>query len=614
MTKRLLPGGFLAAAAIFAVSGCAQTTVTSPGGVVQATVSVDNAGQLAYRVQRGGAVVVEDSRLGVTVDGVKLGDGVTVGAPKMTAVNEEYPWRGVHAKAVNHCNVMALPVAHKASGTEYTLEVRAYDDGVAYRYVIPGQGSRTVSGEASSWTLPAGSRVWYHTNTKNYEGIHLSRLAETFKPATHIAPPMVAQLPGKGGYVAITESALYDYSGMTLLALGERVFQADFEDDKSWTLSGTITTPWRIAMLSGDLNGLVNSDIIHNCSPPPPAALAGAKWIRPGRALWSWWSEGTGNWPLHKAYADAAAKLGFEYILIDEGWEGWKDGSKDKWALVKEVVDHAKTRNVDVWVWKRWNQVADANVRDDFFKNVKAAGVVGVKVDFMDSESKERIDFYTACLRDAARHRLMINFHGANKPTGEARTWPNEMTREGVRGLEYNKWLSLPAKHNATLPLTRFLAGHGDYTPGTFDPKKMKGTSWAHQLATTIVFTSPVVHWADNPKNYLSNPAVDVIKTIPPVWDETLVLGASELGKIAAFARRTGTTWFIGVLNGGGELVVKIPLTFLGDGKYQAVLLADDAAQPDAFARSEKAVTSSETLTVQMRKGGGFVARFTKTR
>jgi len=592
-------------------TGCSQLTVTSPGGHLVAAISVDGSGQLTYSVQHGRVPVLEDSPLGITVDGVKLGEGVTLGAAKTTTVNETYASRGVHAAAVNHYRGAAIPVTHQASGLTYTLEVRAYDDGLAYRYVVPGSGERTVTGEASAWTLPTGCSVWHQSNTKNYEAIHRQQTAESVKKGTKIGPPMVAVLPGKKRYVATTEGALYDYSGMTLRSSGGRVFRATFEDDRSWKMTDTITTPWRIMLVSGDLNGLVNSDIVHNVNPPPSAELAGASWIRPGRAVWSWWSQGTGRWTLQKTYADMAAELGFEYILIDEGWEKWKDGSKDKWALVKEVVDHAKRRKVDVWVWKRWIQIQEAKVRDRFFARVKGVGVVGVKVDFMDSESKARIDFYTACLQDAARHQLMVNFHGANKPTGEPRTWPNEMTREGVQGLEYNKWARISSTHNVTIPFTRLLAGHGDYTPCTFDPKRMKGTSWAHQLACAIVFTSPVTHWADNPKNYLGNPALDVLKTIPPVWDKTRVLAVSEIGKVAAFARRSGKTWFVGILNGRGKRTVEIDLAFLAGGTYQAVTLADDAAKPDAFVRSEKRVNANDPLKVVMRSGGGYVARYT---
>ncbi len=609
--KRSMSVGSVLLLGLLGAAGCSQLTVRSPGGDLAATIHVDGNGQLTYSVQHDRVRVLEDSPLGITVDGIKLGAGVTLGAAKTTTVNETYASRGVHTMAVNHYTGAVIPVTHQASGLTYTLEVRAYDDGLAYRYVVPGRGERRITGEASAWTLPAGCSVWYQSNTKNYESIHRQRTAESFKKDTKIGPPMVAVLPDRKRYVAITEGALTNYSGMTLRSAGGRVFEAAFEDDRSWKLTDTITTPWRITLVSADLNGLVNADIVANVNPPPSAELAGASWIRPGRATWSWWSQGTGRWSLQKRYADMAAELGFEYILIDEGWEKWRDGSKDKWGLVKEVVDHAKRRNVDVWVWKRWLQIAEAKVRDRFFARVKGVGVVGVKVDFMDSESKARIDFYTACLRDAARHRLMVNFHGANKPTGESRTWPNEMTREGVQGLEYNKWTRISSTHNVTIPFTRFLAGHGDYTPCTFDPKRMRGTSWAHQLACAIVFTSPVTCWADNPKNYLGNPARDVLETIPPVWDETRVLAVSEIGNVAAFARRSGKTWFVGILNGRGKRMVEIDLAFLGPGTYQAVTLADDAGKPDAFVRSEKRVRSGDVLKIVMRTGGGYVARFT---
>ncbi len=597
-----------------ACGGCSAVTgkvvVTSPDGKVTAAVDVDGSGRLVYSVGFGSTVVIKPSPMGVTVDGKDLGDGVRIGEPKTDTIDETYPTRGWHTRARNHCNVATIPITHVAGGAQLSLVLRAYNDGVAYRYVVPGEGKRTVGGEASAWKLPDDATVWYHSNTKNYEAEHKHRTAESFKPGTIIAPPMMFKLPGNAGYAALTEGALYDYSGMTLRSAGESKFLGVFEDDESWELAGTIESPWRIVMISPDLNCLVNSDIITNVSPPPAPELADADWIRPGRALWSWWSEGTGDWTLQKRYADAAAKMGFEYILVDAGWRKWKSGNQDAWALLKEVVDYARAKGVDVWVWKRWNGVAHPKARNDFFAKAKSLGVVGVKVDFMDSESKERLDFYEACLRDAAKHKLMINFHGANKPTGEARTWPNEMTREGIKGLEYNKWAVVSAEHNATLPLTRFLAGHGDYTPCTFDPKRLKRTTWTHQIATTIVFTSPVMHWADNPKRYLANPALDLIKTIPPVWDETRVLAISGVGEIAAFARRTDKTWFLGILNGGGKRTVKVPLGFLGDGEYAASLVRDVARKWAGLSREAKTVRKGDTLSAAMNEGGGFVGCF----
>jgi alpha-glucosidase len=253
----------------------------------------------------------------------------------------------------------------------------------------------------------------------------------------------------------------------------------------------------------------------------------------------------------------------------------------------------------------------DPESRRDFFRRCKAAGAVGIKIDHMDSESKQMIDFYPDVLKDTADAQLMVDFHGANKPTGESRTYPHEVTREGVRGLEYNKWSALPPAHYASLPFTRFLAGHGDFTPCTFNVEMLKGTTFALQLASAICYTSPVMFYADKPELYLASPAVDVFQAIPSVWDETRVLLGSAIGELAVMARRRGDTWFVGIINGGAGRTYDLNLSFLGDGSYAAVQLADDANRPDALVRTEATVQASSSLGVRLNAGGGFVGMFT---
>jgi alpha-glucosidase len=204
----------------------------------------------------------------------------------------------------------------------------------------------------------------------------------------------------------------------------------------------------------------------------------------------------------------------------------------------------------------------------------------------------------------------MVNYHGSNKPTGEPRTWPNELVREAVRGMEASK-LTARARHDTTLPFTRFLAGHADYTPVHFGARR-GDSSWAHQVATAAVFTAPLLTYGANPRNILANPCCEMIKSIPATWDETVVLPVSEIGEIAAFARRSGDTWFLAIANGPTGRTVKVPLSFLGSGKYQAMLVRD--SQDDAAAVTTETATLSRTdrFSIELRSGGGFVGRFSK--
>ena len=346
---------------------------------------------------------------------------------------------------------------------------------------------------------------------------------------------------------------------------------------------------------------------------------------------------------------NAAAELGFEYVLWDEHWDTWPAADLDF------LLNWAKSRGVGVWLWKRWTTLETPAQREAFFgwidgKN-RALGekiIVGVKIDFMDSESQARMAWYEATLRDAADHELMINFHGANKPTGQARTYPHEMTREGIRGLEHNILGNhLAPAHNAALPFTRLLGGHADYTPAAFLDNKLGNTTYAQQLAMAFVLTSPLTHWADHPDRYLNSPAREVIEASPTVWDETMVLEGSEVGRLAAMSRRAGSRWFVAVVNGDAANSTTLPvsLSFLNDrprswgatanggprglkpaapccrtiadsesrpGGYRAVLLGDLPSSPYGFNRSTAAVRATDTLNIWLRPGGGFVGMFTR--
>ncbi|HEY0945649.1 MAG TPA: glycoside hydrolase family 97 catalytic domain-containing protein, partial [Opitutaceae bacterium] len=537
----------------------------SPGGNVVATFSVSGDQRLVYTLTRAGAPVVETSPLGMTIDGVDLGAGVELGAAARSSRDMSYPWRGGKARAIDRANELALEIAHGASGLRWTLEARAYDDAFAFRYVVPGEGSRRVEGEATAWTLPAGTAAWYCPNTVHYEGeyeraaleeiplIGPIRVAGEFQDVPrHLGFPVTLELPD-GTLAALAEADVMGYSGMTLRPTRTTTLRAAFEDDaQGWTMQGTILSPWRIVMTGPDLNALVNCDAIHNVCPPPDPALFpagfGTEWIKPGRALWQWWAydnPGT-HWSTQKAFVDQAARLGCEYYLVDEGWEHtrqeWFAPGETAWARMNELCDYAKSKGVAIWAWRAWQHneqrqfpglETDAK-REDFFRRCAEVGIVGVKIDFMNSESHELLAFYEDCLRKAAQHRIMVDFHGANKPAGETRTWPHEMTREGVKGLEHNKWSTLSPRHYAVLPFTRYLAGHGDFTPLTLQPAFLKGTTATQQMATSVLYTSPFLCWADKPELYLDEPAVaDFMRHVPTTWDETLVLPVSRLGEIA---------------------------------------------------------------------------------
>ncbi|OGC02308.1 glycoside hydrolase, partial [candidate division KSB1 bacterium RBG_16_48_16] len=539
-----------------------EIAISSPDSSVQFQLSRLENARLAFAATFLNAPVVEKSPIGITVENVDMGQDVEIGNAELYEINETYPWRGVHAQATNHCNGAKIAVTHKKSKTDYSLDVRVFDDGIAFRLIVPGEGSRVVQGEATEFVLPVGSVVWHHDFHMHYEGKHTKSDVARIKAGEWAAPPLTFKLPNAAGYASITEAALVNYSGMGLQADGDRGFRVRLGHEQPVSypyelryddaerlkapaaIDGTIRTPWRVVMVGVDFNVLVNSDIVHNLNPPPdikyfPDGFV-TDWLKPGRAVWAYLTDEARTPEGMKEMSRLAGELGFEYHVVEGHWARWPVEQQ------KELVEYSNEHGVKLLFWKHSRDLRDPEKRHEFFQHCRDLGVAGAKIDFFDHEAKDIIDLYQACLREAAEYRLVLDFHGANKPTGESRTWPNEMTREAIKGMESRgPW----AEHNATLPFTRMLAGHADYTPMHFGPRRCE-TSEAHQIAAAIIFQSSILIYAEHPQNILNHKAVELIKEIPSVWDETVVLPASEIGEVAAFARRRGDKWFLAVLNG----------------------------------------------------------------
>ncbi len=601
--------------------------VRSPNGRLQMDVALRSQGRLAYRVTLNGHAAIETSRLGIVIDGVNLGDGVSIGVVERTQHDERYRTRGVHSEAVDRYHAVRIGLRHQATSTAYVLEVRAFDSGIAFRYIVPpGAGSIAprIPDEATLFNLPPDSTVWYHDLDGHYEGVHRMMDVADVPEGDWAAPPLTARLPENHGYISITEAALVNYAGMVLQADRRGGFAARLAHaapasypyrlrypalevrrlEQPAALAGTIATPWRVVLAATDLNALVNSDVISNLAPPPDPSLfpqgQNTSWIRPGRAVWRYLDGGDNTFEGIKAFSDLAGKLGFEYNVVEGIWRRWTDDQ------LRELVSYSSQRHVGVFLWVHSRDLQDGKARRALFERLHGLDVVGVKIDFLDHEAKDVIDLYQAILHDAAVSHLLVDFHGANKPTGESRTWPNELTREGIYGLEH-RGMAQWAAHNTTLPFTRFLAGPADYTPVIFGDRRRE-TSWPHQIATAIVFTSPLMVYGANPRSLLDNPAVDVIKSLPSVWDETIVLPGSGIGEVAAFARRSGETWFVGLLNGPEARTLRLSLSFLGARPYRAVLVRDDGENAASERIEHTTVAKGQELTISLRAGGGFVA------
>ncbi len=602
---------YLPLVALAALPAVEPLLVTSPDGRLRAEV-VEEDGFLRYRVFADGAEILKSSDVGLQTDHVRLGKGAVPGTATITEISGNARVLGGKARAHYRARQATIPMT---TGAEtWTLEVQVANEGVAVRTLLPARPGRQIQADHTSWRLPGDVPVWgSYRDNPCYENLQFRGTLATLTVGKTLDLPLTAQVGNH--WVTLTEAALRDYADFGIAAADNSTLAGRLvADTKGWTTQEAVVQPWRVAIIAQDLTGLVNSTLVQDLNPPPRPDLVEAPWIRPGRSTWQWMSSGAPVFADQSQWIAWTKALGFEYYLVDDGWHLWKDGDRDAWACMKSVCDEAKANGVAVWLWVHSDAVKDSTARKAYFDQCVAVGAVGVKIDFMPPTDRWWSTWYEDTARDAADRRLMVNFHGTTKPTGMERTWPNEMSREGVRGHEWQMsrhQTVLDTAHSTILPFTRYLAGHGDFTPTAFDPKELQGNSWGHELAQAVVFTSPYLCFGGHPKDYLANPGVDVLKMIPAAWDETRILPGTEPGKRVLSARRTGSTWFVGVLGGPEASQVTVDLTFLGQGRYNATILGDDSSNPAAWDRREVQVTPTDQVSLQVRAKGGAVIRLT---
>lgn len=384
-------------------------------------------------------------------------------------------------------------------------------------------------------------------------------------------------------------------------------------------------SPWRVIQVGRCPADLLNSDIILNLN--EPCKMADTSWIKAGVASWNWLSSGSQmDMELLKSYIDLAGEMNWEYTLIDDGWYGsWQDDvtTPIEGLDIPALVDYAAKRNVKLWLWTHW-QAFDRHLEEALALYQKW-GIAGVKTDFMSRDDQEMVNWYYKVLETAARYKIMIDFHGSYKPTGQMRTWPNMMTCEAVFGNEQNLWSNLnDPVHKTTLAFTRQLAGPMDYTPGSFlnatadswrtqRPIRTLGTR-CQEMALFVVYDSPFMCTADLPANYYGQDGVEFLNDIPASWDDTIVLDGG-IGEFVVTARRKGNQWYLGGITNWDARTVAVPLGFLGEGRYQATVYEDgpEAAQNARHVKIRRlTVHANETLTVTMAPGGGFAAILSK--
>jgi alpha-glucosidase len=615
--------------------------VRSPDGKIEITVAAK--GTPTYAVSVDGQTIVRPSKLGLLLrDGVNLGRDVEVLKAEPRSINStwENPF-GKRRQVRDECNELRLVLSEKSNPPKvFEIIFRAYNDGVGFRYVLPAQdGMETFIVEreqtefafAGNYTCYAGQQERGFQGPQEWE-FKPGHLAD-IKPESIVGLPLLVQTPTT--WVALTEADLRDWAGMWLGGATDAntlIAKLAPRKDGQGLVKATAPhdSPWRVLMIGRQPGRLVESDLICNLS--APCKLRDTSWIRPGMMAWDhWWSGDVQmNTATVKEYIQLASDMGWPYQLIDWQWYGPYNKPDADITKVNPAVDmdevrrFAKEKGVRLWLWLYWTDADRNDAYKQAFELYQQWGIAGVKIDFMDSDHQEMVNWYEKLTRTAADHRLMINFHGAFKTSGFNRTFQNQVTREGILGNEYNRWSArVTPEHKLTLPFTRFLAGPADFTPGGFlnrspaqfraDAKaaQVQGTR-AAELALFVVYDSPVCCVCDHPSHYRDQPGSDFLKIVPTVWDDTKVLDGA-VGQHLVVARRSGNAWFLGALTDSTAREIPIKLDFLGSGSW-TLRLWGDAADSNVNAEhlevEERTVTASDTLTLRLAPAGGGVARF----
>jgi alpha-glucosidase len=625
---------FLALIAVGCAAGAtaAEHQLVAPGGGVKVTVS--DAGGLNYRVEVDGKTMLTNSPLGLEFqDGTKLGPTAVIARTK--TASHDGSWEnhfGKRLKVRDHWQELRLTLQEQ--DRTFGLIVRAYDDGVAFRYDLPVAsklGHFTLTKELTEFRFTEDSRCWFGEESPCAENHYPEAKLSTIPPGKWNTLPLLVETPA--AYVAVAEADLLDWAGMFTTGTGSENVGVKLASRNNW--NGLVVSdvprvsPWRVLMIGRTAADLVNSDLIANLA--TPNRLGDLPWVKPGVCAWDpWWTGVNTNLPQftgvgargdtasEKEYIGFAAEMGWPYQLMDWNWYKRDPTMAEPHMNVPEVFAYAKARGVRLFVWMHSKDLTKAGF-EKVFSTMEKWGAAGVKVDFMNSDSQETVQWYEEALKVAAKHKLMVDFHGAYKPTGLARTYPNFITQEGVLGNEYNKLDGnrCTLQHTITLPFTRALLGPMDFTPGGFlnrkpedfkttFPAQVMGTR-ARQLAMTVIYPSPLLVLCDSPANYRGQPGVEFFRNLPTVWDETVVLNA-EVGKSIVIARRSGDRWFLAAMNGEAAATLNVPLNFLG--RKQGVLhrFADDPkfSNYQTVLESTAGVNAQTVLTLILAPGGGF--------
>jgi alpha-glucosidase len=554
---------------------------------------------LVYNVDFNGKPLIEASHLGYDIDSaLPLGHKLGLVTQSSEAVDETYSLVSGKSKTIrNHYNeVVAEYLQNGSLGRRMTMEVRAFDDGVAFRYVIaatPQLLDFNVTNEITEFVFAKDGDAYpliLRDFQTGYEDQFSKITLSGIHPDSLIGLPFLVEQPGVG-WVAVTEADLDDYAGLYLQHGEGRLMHARLSprvdgSGLALQLKTPVVSPWRVLLIADRPEKLIESNIVTSLN--RPSKLSETSWIQPGKAI-------TATNP--KEAIDFAAEAGLEYAMID--------GNQSD---LPGVLAYAKQKKVGVWLASDRRTIE--STMDEAFPRFEAWGVRGIQIDGMNRDDQSMVEFYHKVAAQAAEHRLMLDFHDAYKPDGMQRTFPNVITTEAAMGSEYAKQgARVTPEHNVMLAFTRMLAGPMDYSPGgfknatreQFQPGQTLGTQ-AHQLALFVIFESGLQRLADTPAAYRGEKDFDFIRAVPATWDETRALNG-EVGQYLTVARSRGSEWFLGAITNWTARDVDAPLGFLGPGQYDAEIYSDTA-------RETRRVNSADTMHLHLASGGGTAIRF----
>lgn len=609
------------------------------------SLSVSNKEALTYSVSFNGRTIIQESQLGfefktepAMINGFEITDKFE------RNMNES--WKPVvqskHAEVVNNFNELRLMVREKLGRMrQMELSFRVFGDGVAFRtklYRFERNGDRQITKELTTFNIPGNPKAW----VVEYGGFSSSNESEFFeRPLSYVTDTTIAGMPflmdyGDSCWVAITEADIDNYPAFYIGTNGKQNVlttklvprpgedaqgvKARFDDE--------VYTPWRVIMIGDTPGKLIESEIVQNLN--PPCAIPDPSWIKPGKSAWDhWWSgEVKMEMPVIKQYIDFASTMGWPYMLVDWQWYGkfaQPESDITKWAPqinMPEIISYAASKNVKIILWLYNSDVNRNSAYKKAFPLYREWGIAGVKIDFMDRDDQEMVNWYHDIIKCAADNHLLVDFHGAYKPDGMIRTYPNMITREGLMGNEYYKFSDkMSPEHNVKLAFTRMLAGQMDYTPGAFlnvtkeeYKNQLPAVVWntrAAELSKFVIYESPLTVVCDHPDNILNQPGAEFVKVVPTTWDDIHFINGYP-GEYIAIAKRSGNDWYIGVMNNSKAKEITIKGDFISAGEHKIEIWADakdSNTSPKNLKISSQKIKHGDVLKIKLANNGGWVAK-----